>query len=61
MFEAKNPVRNADGITIDLEINHPELGLIAFTASPDDTEKYGRDIHAMAEAGNFGVIKNLKS
>lgn len=56
MIEAKAPKRNADGITIDLEINHPTFGWIPFTASPDDVEDHGREIHAAAEAGDFGPI-----
>lgn len=31
--------------TINCEIDHPKLGWIPFTASPDDMEKHGRDIY----------------
>ena len=37
--------------TIDCEIEHPKHGWIPFTASPDDPEKFGKDIHAAAIAG----------
>lgn len=37
--------------TIDCEIEHPKFGWIPFTASPDDPEKLGKDIHAAAIAG----------
>ena len=37
--------------TIDCEIEHPKHGWIPFTASPDDPEKLGKDIHAAAIAG----------
>lgn len=50
-----NPKRNADGsITVDWD--HPKLGLIPFTASPNDPEKHGRDIYTKAEAGEFGPV-----
>ncbi|KFF48785.1 hypothetical protein GY26_12330 [Gammaproteobacteria bacterium MFB021] len=44
-FDWRNPTRHADG-TLDCEIEHPELGWIPFTASPDDLEPLGREIHA---------------
>lgn len=37
--------------TIDCEIEHPKFGWIPFTASPDDPEKLGKDIHAVAIKG----------
>lgn len=43
-MEYRNPRYNRWG-TIDVEINHPALGWIPFTASPDDPEQYGRDIY----------------
>jgi hypothetical protein len=42
--------------TIDCEINHPTLGWIPFTASPDDVEQHGRDIYAALIAGEAGEI-----
>lgn len=45
VLEFRNAVRNADG-TFDVEINHPMLGWVPFTASPVDCEAHGREIHA---------------
>jgi hypothetical protein len=44
-LEFRNVERNADG-TFDVEINHPILGWVPFTASPTDCEAHGREIHA---------------
>jgi len=53
----RNPqYSNADGTTIDVELNHPEYGWIPFTASPDDVEQHGRDIYVAAIAGEYGDI-----
>lgn len=41
---------------IDCEILHPIHGWIPFTANPDDIEPHGREIFAMASAGDFGPI-----
>lgn len=41
---------------VDCEINHPEYGWIPFTASPDDPEQFGRDIHAAITQGEVGEI-----
>ena len=49
-MEIRNAIYNAFG-TIDCEINHPTLGWIPFTASPDDSEKIGREVHAQIIAG----------
>ena len=47
-MEYRNPVYvSTDGRMIDCELNHPQLGWIPFTASPDDVEKRGRDLHAL--------------
>lgn len=54
-MDARNPAYNAFG-TIDLEVEHPRLGWIPFTASPDDAEQLGRDLHTAALAGDFGAI-----
>lgn len=45
MMEYRNAKYNSVG-TIDCEINHPKFGWIPFTASPDDSQKYGRDLYA---------------
>ena len=42
-MEYKNPKYNANG-TIDVEINHPQLGWIAYTANSNDVEENGRVI-----------------
>lgn len=57
MHNCKNPqYATPDESLIDLEWNHPEFGWIPFTASPDDVEQHGRDIHAAALAGEYGPI-----
>ena len=48
MTNYKNPTHNASG-TIDLEIEHPSLGWIPFTASPDDVEEHGRTLYALVK------------
>lgn len=58
MIEARNPVRLESG-DIDLEWNHPSLGWIPFTASPDDPETHGREIYALADAGEFGAVEEF--
>ena len=45
----RSPVYNAVG-GIDCEINHPAMGWIPFTASPDDPEPHGRAVYAQALA-----------
>jgi hypothetical protein len=50
MTEFRNPTYNQFG-SIDLEVNHPQLGWIPFTASADDPEEYGRTLFAEATAG----------
>jgi len=40
----RNPTFTETG-AVDCEINHPQYGWIPFTASPTDSEKYGRDLH----------------
>lgn len=55
MMRVKNPRYNASG-TVDLEIEHPTLGWIPFTAAPDDPKQHGRDLHAEAIAEKFGPI-----
>lgn len=43
----RNPVYNHVG-TVDLEYEHPHLGWIPLTASPDDPEPLGRDLYDAA-------------
>ena len=54
-MEIRNAIYNAFG-TIDCEINHPTFGWIPFTASPDDDEELGRQIHADILSGKAGQI-----
>ena len=54
-MEIRNAIYNAFG-TIDCEINHPTFGWIPFTASPDDVEEFGREIHARITLGEAGEI-----
>lgn len=55
-IDIKNPKYNPDGVTIDVEINHPKYGWIPFTASPMDPEEHGRVIHKALIEGQFGAI-----
>lgn len=48
-MEYRNPVYNAFG-TIDCEVNHPRLGWVPFTASPDDVVEIGQTIFAEASS-----------
>lgn len=54
-MNVKNLTYNKVG-TIDLEIEHKELGWMPFTASPTDNEDHGREIYAAAIAGELGEI-----
>jgi len=45
-MDIRNARFTADGHSIDCEINHPTLGWIPFTASPDDPEAFGKDVYA---------------
>jgi len=49
MMEIRNPQYTASG-AIDCEIEHPVLGWMPFTASPDDVEAHGREVFAAAVA-----------
>ena len=49
-MEIRNPAYNVVG-TFDCEINHPKFGWIPFTASPDDSDEIGREVHAQIIAG----------
>ena len=53
--QAQHPQYNRFG-TIDLEINHPKYGWIAYTANPDDPESLGRELYDRAINGEFGRI-----
>jgi len=44
-IQTRNEVRRPDG-RIDCELDHPSLGWIGFTASPNDVEDHGRQIWA---------------
>lgn len=47
-------IRNAKHVAnglINCEYEHPSLGWIPYTASPDDVEQTGRDIFALASQG----------
>ena len=41
---------------IDCQIEHEIFGWIPFTASPDDSEEFGRALYAALLAGEFGPI-----
>lgn len=56
MITAHTPKYNADG-TIDLIVKFPWLSAeVPFCADPNDSEQYGRDLHASAIAGHFGPV-----
>jgi hypothetical protein len=55
-IEVRAPAFNSVG-TIDCELNHPTLGWIKFTASPDDCEPMGRQVHTALLDGAAGAIK----
>ena len=54
-MEYRNAEYTADG-SIKVEINHPKLGWVPFTASPSDPKKYGRDLFTeIAASGNVAI------
>ena len=56
-MDARNPVySNESSTSIDVELNHPTYGWIAFTATATDVEPLGREIHARAIAEEFGPV-----
>jgi hypothetical protein len=56
MTTAHSPQYNADG-SVTLQATFPWLsGEVPFTASPNDPEAHGRELHARALAGEFGPI-----
>lgn len=50
-MEYRNAIYNAHG-TIDVEIDHPILGWIPFTASPGDPEGFGRAVYEAVSQGD---------
>lgn len=55
-IDVRNQKYNANGITVDCEINHPVFGWIPFTASPNDIEEHGREVYKAIINGKFGPI-----
>ena len=54
-MNCRNPRYNRLG-TIDCEIEHPVYGWIPFTASPDDVEAHGRELHAqLLQSGEIAL------
>ncbi len=52
-------IRNAKhvgGGLINCEYEHPKLGWIPYTASPNDIEEIGREIHALALKGDVAPM-----
>lgn len=54
-MQVRNLKYNATG-TLDCEIEHPTLGWIPYTASPDDCEELGCTLYAEILAGDHGEI-----
>lgn len=52
---------NAEQTAINCEINHPDYGWIPFTASPNDPEEHGRNIHAACLSGEHGPVAAYES
>lgn len=54
---ARNPQWADDENTgIDLLVTFTEIGEVAFTAHPGDSEKHGRELFERAVAGEFGSV-----
>ena len=51
----RNPVFTATG-DVDVELDHPTLGWVPFTASPNDSMQYGRDIFAAAQSSALPYV-----
>ena len=49
-------VSSADGSTVDVLWNHPDLGIIPFTANPYDPADYSEVIFLAATAGDYGPL-----
>jgi hypothetical protein len=41
---------------LDVDVDFPGLGVVPFTASPDDCEHHGKEIYADCIAGKYGAI-----
>lgn len=54
-MKIKNAKHVADGL-INCDYEHPVLGWIPFTASPNDVEQIGRDIYALAASGDVAPM-----
>ncbi len=53
MMKTRNATFNEDG-TVDVDIKHPRLGWIPFTASTDDVSEFGRLLHSkLTKDGNI--------
>lgn len=59
LISASNPVwADSDQTLINLTVRFAEIDEdLPFTASANDPEPHGRDIHARALAGEFGTIQ----
>lgn len=59
LISASNPVwADSDQTLINLTVRFAEIDEdLPFTASANDPEPHGRDIHARALAGEFGAIQ----
>lgn len=56
MFAARSPKFNSDG-SVNLFVKFPWIDEeVEFSAYPNDSEQHGRDLYAMAIAGEFGQI-----
>ena len=44
-MNTRNHIYTENNNNINCEINHPDYGWIPFTASPNDVEKFGRDVY----------------
>jgi len=45
-----------DASSVDLVVEHPQLGTLPFTAHSDDLEPLGQSLYARAVAGEFGEV-----
>ena len=56
-YDCSQPyVSRSDSSAIDVLWDHPSLGIIPFTAVPNDVMEYGRAIYTEALAGEFGPL-----
>jgi hypothetical protein len=51
-----SPTWNIDSTMIDCQVTFEVLGVLPFTASPNDTNAHGREIYARCIAGDFGPV-----